>query len=428
MSNEIRRRSTELVKSAERYLQTDVLYLIKGGASLGVAQAVTSISVFLMAMAYARFVPKETYGTYQFILSLMGIVAAFSLTGLGQSMVRAVAKKRWYSSRRILWKGLAWNSTSSLVALVICLYYFAQDNKIIGTALIIAGALVPLLNIFQTYDAPIVGQSRFPVAAGFQIARSIGVALLMLIAILKTDSALLMFLVYLVSHVAITGIFYFYSHKKFDRSSDPLNREKDSEAIDDSEDILAIGKDFSVMNLIGKISGEIDRILLFHFLGPVQVATYSFAIAAPRQVQHINKTLKGLLLSKLSARAPDVLKKTLPRKALWMYAYILPILALYIPLAPFLYKIIFPAYVDAAVYSQVYALVLLFAPLIVLNEALVAHGAQRDLYIINAAVPASRLTLLFFLVPFIGIWGVIIATLGSLCVQTFLVIRFFCRL
>ncbi len=422
--NDLKTSAVRLLRWTERYTKTDMVYLVKGGLNLTIAQGFNSLVIFCMALAYARFVDKESYGTYQFILSLMGIAGAVSLTGLGSAVTRAIAQQKKYSSVFLFWKAILWNSGTAVVALAMAAYYVFQENTVIGSSLLLVSIVGPFFNTFQTYEAPFVGRKLFGTVATLQILRGSIVALALLAAVLLSGNPLVMFATYLLGHTVVTGAFYLYGHRTFATKNNV--DDETSEAA--TNEIITTSKNFSVMNVIGKISGELDRILLFHFLGPVQVATYTFALAAPRQIQHINKTLKSLLLSKLSTRDPETLKRTLPRKALLMYIYIIPIIILYIPLAPFLYGFLFPAYVDAAVYSQVYIFVLLFAPLLVLNEALIAHNKQKDLYVISTAVPITRLVLLLALTPFFGIWGVVTASLGSLCVQSILVVTSFRRL
>jgi hypothetical protein len=96
-------------------------------------------------------------------------------------------------------------------------------------------------------------------------------------------------------------------------------------------------------------------------------------------------------------------------KYIWIFAASLVTIIVYIPLAPYIYKILFPAYLEAVPYSQVYAISLLSLALTPVSSYLSAKKRIRAQYI------STTLNSLFQIVTVAvgtivwGLWGLIIA-------------------
>jgi len=59
----------KILRYSERYTQTDMVYFASGGFWLLLGQFISTISAFLLLIAFANFLPKEVFGTYQYILA-----------------------------------------------------------------------------------------------------------------------------------------------------------------------------------------------------------------------------------------------------------------------------------------------------------------------------------------------------------------------
>ena len=80
--NTLKHATYRLLRKSERYFKTDMVYVARGGFWVTAGNIVSALAAFGLAVAYANLLPKESYGTYKYILSLAGIIGAFSLTGL----------------------------------------------------------------------------------------------------------------------------------------------------------------------------------------------------------------------------------------------------------------------------------------------------------------------------------------------------------
>ncbi|MCD5401516.1 oligosaccharide flippase family protein, partial [candidate division NPL-UPA2 bacterium] len=65
------------------YFQLDLRYYIKNSFYLISAHAVSVVIGLMLSISFARFLPKETFGQYGFIMAIIGIVGIFTLPGMG---------------------------------------------------------------------------------------------------------------------------------------------------------------------------------------------------------------------------------------------------------------------------------------------------------------------------------------------------------
>ncbi|MEK7173830.1 MAG: hypothetical protein AAB710_01975, partial [Patescibacteria group bacterium] len=68
--------------SLTRFLQTDVRYLARSTAWLSMGSVIGTTVAFILSLAYARYISKDVYGSYRFILSVIGMAGIFSLPGM----------------------------------------------------------------------------------------------------------------------------------------------------------------------------------------------------------------------------------------------------------------------------------------------------------------------------------------------------------
>jgi O-antigen/teichoic acid export membrane protein len=179
------------------------------------------------------------------------------------------------------------------------------------------------------------------------------------------------------------------------------------------------------MGVIGIIGSRLDSILIFHFLGPIQLAVYTFSLKPVRVIQKPLQSLTKLTFPKVSEKKDDKdFKKSLPKKLLKFFLVLIPITAVYILIAPKFYQLLFPQYTDAIIYSQVFALSLLLFPKRLLGQFLVAQNEKRKLYIANIITNSSKIILLFILLPIYGIWGAIVSLI-SLEIINLIIVSYF---
>lgn len=403
---------------SERYTKTDMLYLARGSFWLSLGQMVSMIVGFALSVTFANLIPKDVYGNYKFVFSIAGFLSAFTLTTMGTAITQAVARGFEGAFARGFRTYLAWSIPSVLAAFALAGYYLLQGNTGVGYSLIIVAIFSPLLYGFNLYDAYLQGKRDFRRSAMYGLFLGVlpPVSLMALAFLGFRTSVPLFFLVYYPIIVGLSAIFHFRTRTLYR----PRN------TADPGTDRYAWHLFF--MNIPGRIASYLDKILVFHFLGAVPLAVYSFALAPSQYALRFNGIIGTLALPKLAARDIPTIKKTLPRKILLHCLVAAAVTALYLLLIPYAFRLVFPKYMDAIPYARALGLTILLAPGVWLSQTLVAHMRKRELYILNIVNPAVELGLYAILLPYFGLWGIVWAVVLSGLAGTLTSIWMFIRL
>tara|TARA_B100000508_G_scaffold53235_1_gene41236 strand:+ start:14549 stop:15763 length:1215 start_codon:yes stop_codon:yes gene_type:complete len=392
-----------------------MVYLAKGGFVLSVGQFATTLFGLALAIAFANLLTPQTYGVYKFVLALAGIIGAFSLTGMGSSVVQAVSKGfdgvLHSAPRRIL----LWNAAAIAIALAASGYYFINENIVLSVSFLFAALLSPIHKSFSIFNSFLQGKKDFVRSTkygfamdGFPVIAMIGTAFLF-------PEPLPVILAFFASNALIAVLLYIRTKHVY------------KPAVEDIEQTAQYAKHLSVMNIIGTVAGQLDKVLMFHFLGAAPLAIYSFAITPPKEAGIISRVLQILTLPKASARSLKELAASLPFKAFLMFLASAAVALAYIFAAPYIFQYLFPQYLESILYSQVFAATLLFSPSVLFVQSLIAHKRKQSLYILNTVSPIVRIVLLFILLPLYGIWGAIASILATQAVRFVLSIATFYR-
>jgi len=388
-----------LLRLTQKYTETDMVYLAKGGFWFGLNQIVSITGSFLLAIVFANLLPKEIFGTYRYVLSVTSILAISSLSGMHSAIIRAVARGYEGSFVPAIKTRLKWGLLGSLGSLLLAGYYFVNNNIILTIVFLIVAAFTPFLNSLNLYTAFFNGRKQFKKQNGYTIINNLFSTVILITTIFLTNNLFLIILAYFGSHSLIRFILLQITLRKTS-----LNKKQDP-------DTIAYGKHLSLMGVIETIANHLDKILVWHFLGGKEVAIYSFALILPDKIKNILGLITPLTLPKLSQKPKAELKATLPKKIFKFLLATILVVIIYIIAAPFLYKLFFPKYLGSILYSQILALTILYIPATLFETSLVAKMQTKKLYFLRTSLPLTRIALLLILTPLYGIWGIISATL-----------------
>ncbi len=384
---------------SEKYTRTDMVYLAKGGFWITIGRMVSAGSGFLLTLILANVISKEAFGTYKFVQSLAGIVTAFSLTGMGTAVIQAVARGNEGALIGGFKTFMRWGVLMTIVAWGISIYYFLNGNVMLGWSLFIIGAVLPFSG-GGFYSSFLIGKKDFRRETQYGIIATIAPMFAVGVTALLTEITPFLVLAFFGTSVVVTMFLYIGVIKKF----------KPQES--HSAQTLSYGKHLSLMNVLGMISTQMDRLLVFHYLGALQMALYVIALAVPQQLRFGSKLLAQMALPKFSGTNTSDLYRSIPRKAFLVFLVSIVIVIFYILVAPLFFKLFFPDYMEAVRYSQIFSLVILFFPATLFQQFLVGQMKQRSLYVLQTVVPLVKIVLLFILLPLYGILGALYAILG----------------
>ncbi len=408
-----------LLKWSEKYTQTDMNYLVFGSFWLTLGQGFNAITAILLAILFANILTPEQYGTYQFIISMAGVVAVFSLNGMRFAIIRGVAKVGNAAFRAGFFTFMKWSVVMATIGFAIAIYYFLNGNNQLAIAMFFVGAFSPFFRGFGLYQALLVGQKKHDVYSRIRILYTFTTALFLVAAIFLTTNPVIIAFVYLFAHTTVLGFIYLYVSKKYGKVERDYNKEK----VD--KHIASYGTQLSFLNMGNRLAAELDKVLMFHFLGPASLAVYALAYSPVKEIRAGGEIMRTLILPKLSTRSISDIKRTLLRKAFIFFLIMLPIVFTYYFVAPYLYATLFPKYLESIIYSQLLIFTLLFLPIIMFRQAFIAKKQTKSLYIIDTVLPIFKILLLIILLPLFGINGAIITIFVHLTVSLMLLLYLF---
>jgi len=416
MINNLKEKAVRALRWSEQYTKTDMVYLAKGGGWLSIGQVVEKLSALGLAIAFANLIPQETYGTYKYIISLGGIIAIFTLSGLRTAVTQAVARGYEGSLEFGFKEMLKWSSGIVVVALGCGAYYYLQGNTEFALGMLLIAIFYPIMKSTELYQAFLDGIKDFKTRTLYISSREIIQAFVLIGTMLLTDSLLMILLAFFAANTIIPIFFYWRTLLKY----------KPNDSID--KETLTYSKHLSVMNGIRSIAKQIDKVFVFQLLGPLQLAIYSFSTLPVEKARGILGPISTLSLPKFSAAKKEDLRKTLPKKVGLFFLFCIAVVALVVLALPFLFELLFPAYLEAVPYAQVYALSFLFYPATLFERALVGQSEEKALYRISVGESIFKIISIGLLLWFFGIWGGIIALVLTELVKAILSTTYFYKM
>ncbi|MBX9765502.1 oligosaccharide flippase family protein [Patescibacteria group bacterium] len=389
---------TKAMDALEKRLGIDVRYMVQGLSWLTIGQIATSASALVLAIAFANLVSPEVYGTYRYVLAVAGILAIPALGGINAALIQAIAGGKEETLTRALKTKLQWGMLGSLAALVGSAYYLINDNTVLAASFAVVAVFLPTMEAYNLFDSLLQGRKDF-------MRSSIINGILQIIAALGIISALLLSkdVVVLISvYFAFWTLGRFLAWHYVKKHLGPPQGGEDTRTI-------PFGIHLSIMSAATVVAQYADRVILFQYIGAAEVAIYSIAIAIPEQFKNGIKNIFALLLPRYSTQSEKSIRADIWKKAGLLAVFTLFITAVYIVAVPFVFPIFFPAYHEAILYSQIFALSFVAVVAGIFTTAQQALHKTRSLYIYNIASPILQIIAIVIGIFFMGIMGAILA-------------------
>lgn len=404
-----------LLSAAERYFKTDINYLLRGGFWLTAAKGLSAIASLISSVAFANLLPEETYGAFRYVLSISALLAIPTLHGMENALTRSVAKGMTGTIPAAIKTRIKWGVLAGLLSLGVSGYYLLAGNIELSLSFLVAAIFLPFMDPFHTYAAVLSGLKKFNTLAVDEVVTRMLVAILLAGSVFFIDSIAIIVLIFFGTTTLLRLLFL-----RKTLASTPQNNQVDHE-------LISYGKHLSGSHILIKISTQIDKVLVFHFVGGAALAGFYLALMPFKQIQNLFNGVATLALPKLSLNSKEVIKKTLPRKLLHAYVITVPIVAAYWLLSPYIFAFLFPAYTDYVFVSQLLMSLLLLSPAAIFHTALTSQGEKKKLYVHSLVYASFRIITLLVLVPQYGVMGatvtLMLTTVLSTSSLTFLFLR-----
>lgn len=383
----------------ERRLKIDVGYAFRGGSWLISGHVVSIVAALLASYIFANFLSPEVYGQYKYILTIGTFLTTFSLTGSGLAVSQAAARNISGFLSYMKKISLSYGLIISFISIIGAAYYFLHGNYTLTVGLLIIAVLQPLLNSSSLILSHLQGTRQFKLSTFGQSIKTIAVTCVIALSAFITQDVLAVLTSYFLAHIISNYVLEYY----FALKKEPLVD------IDSSKSLLQYAKHSSLRNIFTGISDQLDKILIFQNLGAAELAHYTFATALPEQLKGVTKAIEQLLLPRYSNHSKTQIIKTLPRKTLIYFCFLVVLIGTYILIAPYIYKILFPVYVESTMLSQLYSISMIFALASLPVTALRAHMAEKQLYTLQISTSIVQVFAVVTLLYLYGLIGIVAA-------------------
>lgn len=403
MIPKIKNKAKKILAWSQKYTQADMLYVASSGFWTTISSAASSIFSISLVLVIANYLPKETYGAYKYIMSLSGALAFLTFSGMNTAVTQAVANGHDGVLNYALKFQLKWNFIFFAGSSLVATYYFLQENMTVAVPLIILGLVFPLISAFNTFGSFLIGKKDFKRLALWGIAVSAIYNLAMIGAILIFEDTIFLVLAYSAGHLLPIIYFYFRTVQLYKPPRQDLEEEKK---------LVKYGAHLSFMNIFSNLSQYVDKITVFHFLGPVELATYGLALAIPERIKGYSKAYSAIILPRLSSKDMKDIKPVFYKRTFQGIVIGAFISLAYITIAPILFRLFLPKYLESVHYSQILSLSLIITvPASYMAGVFYSQKMLKTIYLSSTTAHVTRI-ILFILFGYLwGVWGVIYASL-----------------
>ena len=390
---------TKIINFLEKLIRTDIRYVIRGVFWFSIGHAVSTLAGIATAVAFANLLAPDTYGNFRYVLSLLPLLDISTLKRIDQSLTISVSKGFEGDFINAVKTKMKWGILGSLAGFGLSFYYYLNGNYQLGILIAIMAIFVPIFNTPLISLDFLSGKKKFKALTIIGSSSSVVYSLLIIAFILFSKNIVLLLLAYFITNVLIRLATLVFIIKKY-----PPNANKEG-----NNKTISYGKKLNILEIINAAASSLDNILVFHYLGAVELAAYSFIKKVPENIKLIPRFITQLSVPKFSTQniGDPLIKKEVIRKT-WFFAGGSAVLVfIYILMAPFIFKILFAPYQQYVFLSQIYALSFVFNFGGLFFNFVETNRKAKSVLSLNAIISALTILTIFVSLKFYGLIGLV---------------------
>lgn len=374
------------------------LHLYQGAASLILLRTVQLSAGLVATYFLARSMSKDAFGEYNMVLNVIGLLTIFSLSGLNNSIVQAVARGYVGTYRAIVPIAFLSSCGGSAILLALSGWYYVSGHLPLAMGLLVSSFLFPFTHGLLQWKGVLVGNANFGRLLIHDGATSLMTyGLIVGVVILYPGQYVLAIIASLLVPGAYNAALTVVSYQRIpvDAPVEPCN--------------VQYGIETTVFSGLGAIGVNLDRLLLFVFLSPAALAVFVAAGRIPELMSGGMQDLSAVLAPRL-AKYQHYTKRLDRIFRILSVIYGGGVVLLAFTAVPHLVVFIFgDTYADAIPYAQALTCSVAIGFLANLRFRYIrsridAHGF-RNITLISSA---ARLVAFMVLVPLLGLWGAVV--------------------
>lgn len=253
------------------------------------ASIITSLSGFLTNLIWSRWLPVDVYGSYQVLISAVGVIGTFCQLGAGQAALMSAAQNFDGNFIKIVKKKLSSNFVGSLMFIGLALYFFYSDGSLsfYFYGFLVAAALFPLYNLNDIWLAWLNGKGLFyDLSLNRVVNYTFSLIAVVVIAIFKISE--FWQIVFIFFAIVIIQNVWMLEKVSLLR----VNRNED-------KSILLLGSHTTIAMMLSGL-GAMDVLILNHFYSANEVAIYAMSFVLPEILRNGLSIVTQLYAPKLN--------------------------------------------------------------------------------------------------------------------------------
>lgn len=379
--------------------QIDIIYFIKNGIATLAGQFGSAILGLIVTFIFANYLSKHILGQYQYILSLIGFLSAFTLPGANTVIATSTSKGHGGILHQSVKDIFRFSLIGSLALIGYSVIKYLNGETEAANTTLYVSFIFPVFSIITSWRAYSMGKTDFVKINQYQIYSQLAIIGAQALVVFLLPSAFLLIVSYTMGTILINlGVTY---HSLIHSQQQPCDKPG-----------LIYGKKLSLILSISIIASYLDKIILSHFMGFTNLAIYSIASLIPEQIRQFFGSLSGILYPKFSTSTPSMSTKNRVIKSIIALTLLMTLLVLgYICLSYPVFSILLPQYLDALPYTQIFSLILIATPITILEIYFRTQNNKKNIFYYNNLGNSISIIAYIILIPRFGIWGAIFGRL-----------------
>src|SRR3989338_933319 len=296
-----------LLRWTEKYTKTDMVYLARGTVYSVIGQGTGLLASLALAVVVSHVVPKESYGAYKYILSLVAMLSIFSLNSIGSAVFQSAAQGFDGALLRAFWVNIRWSTAVFVGAFVLSAYYFIMHQNTLAIGILIGGSFSPFLSSASLFGSFLAGKKDFYRVMLYAIFDNVIPILIFIGVIFLTTNPVALVATYFLTNTAAALYFYRRTVRLYHAQMHV-----------EDKGLVGYSKHLSIMGILSGVAANIDQILIGHYIGWAQLAVYNFAIALPEMIKGPVKNIGAMLQPQFVKRTGEEIRSGMNRKLFWM--------------------------------------------------------------------------------------------------------------
>ena len=359
-------------------------------------QVGVSLAAFVLTYVMANYVSDTVAGSYRYILAIYSSVSVFALIGLNTALTHSVSNGKTGSYFLAIKTRFTYSCGAAFIFFAYAGYvYFYQANTSLGIALLVVGLSFPLIETFSLYLPYLNGRADFKKSALFLLANRVCTMIFVVGAIFVENN-----LIVLISFYCLGQIVSVYLLHRLTLRASTINSE-----IDDG--MIPYAKHVTLMSVIGAVTAQLDKYILFVFFGPIALAKFWFASVLPQEMNRGVSIVVSTFFPRFAVGTKAQNKRVARKLYLLSSIAMISLIGIYATVAPTLFAMFLPLHIDAIVMSTSLMCAYGFVPYYFVWQIFSAQKDVKIMYVLNTLEPIILVTLYLILVPLYGVWGVI---------------------